>query len=403
MAFNGSGTFNRLYDWTDDRDAGTKILATRMDAEMDGFATGLSTCITKDGQTTITADIPFSSNKITGLAAGSAAGHSVRFEQVMKNMKGSDVASAANLEVGDETFFDVTGTTTITSIDNADATQQVGSTIILQFDGILTLTHHATDLILPGGANITTAAGDVAMFTKYAAGDWVCISYQRADGSPVANSFNVVDDTTPQLGGDLDINGNGIAFTGATVTDVTGADTTLVSGTAGTASDLAIWNGDGDLVDGPTPPTGTIVGTTDTQTLTNKTLGATTLSGAITGADQTVSAINLKDYGEVTNAIGSIGGGTQDIDLTAGNVVTGTVDTSTTTFTFSNPTASDEGCGFTLVLTNGGSQTVNWPASVDWAGGTAPTLTTSGVDVLEFFTVDGGTTWYGFAAGLDMQ
>ena len=49
-----------------------------------------------------------------------------------------------------------------------------------------------------------------------------------------------------------------------------GSDAKLITGTAGTASDLAIWNGDGDLVDGPTPPSGTIVGTTDTQTLTNK-------------------------------------------------------------------------------------------------------------------------------------
>lgn len=113
--------------------------------------------------------------------------------------------------------------------------------------------------------------------------------------------------------------------------------------------------------------------------------------------------ILLKDYGEEVNAIGSIGGGTQDIDLTLGNVVTGTVDTSTTTFTFSNPTAAGDACSFTLILTNGGSQTVNWPASVDWAGATAPTLTAAGVDVLTFTTLDGGTTWLGFAAGLDMS
>ena len=95
-------------------------------------------------------------------------------------------------------------------------------------------------------------------------------------------------------------------------------------------------------------------------------LPALTLAGALTGADQIVTAVNLKDYSEVTNAIGGTGGGTQDIDLTLGNSVSATVDTSTNTFTFSNPTASDEGCGFTLVLTNGGSRTVNWPGTVDW-------------------------------------
>lgn len=122
-------------------------------------------------------------------------------------------------------------------------------------------------------------------------------------------------------------------------------------------------------------------------------------SGVLNGGDNTITRTNLLDYGEVTNAIGSIGGGTQDIDLTLGNSVTATVDTSTTTFTFSNPTASDELCGFVLGLTNGGSQTVNWPASVDWAGGTAPTLTSSGVDWLVFWTVDGGTIWNGALTG----
>jgi hypothetical protein len=106
---------------------------------------------------------------------------------------------------------------------------------------------------------------------------------------------------------------------------------------------------------------------------------------------------------EKVNIIGAIGGGTQDIDLDLGAAVTCTVDTSTTTFTFSNPSATGLATSFTMIITNGGSQTVNWPASVDWAGGTAPTLTTSGRDVLTFLTVDGGTIWYGFNGGLDFS
>ena len=125
-------------------------------------------------------------------------------------------------------------------------------------------------------------------------------------------------------------------------------------------------------------------------------------SGNLAMADKEVQRPVLVDYGEKVNAIGSIGGGTQDIDLTLGNVVTGTVDTSTTTFTFSNPSASGTACSFTLILTNGGSQTVNWPASVDWPDATAPTLTTSGVDVIAFLTTNAGTTWYGFPGGIGM-
>ena len=132
-------------------------------------------------------------------------------------------------------------------------------------------------------------------------------------------------------------------------------------------------------------------------------IGANTFTGTQNLADNLLTRPVIKDYGETVNAIGSTGGGTQDIDLTLGNVVSATVDTSANTFTFSNPSATGTACSFTLILTNGGSQTVNWPASVHWAGGTAPTLTAAGVDVLTFTTIDGGTTWYGFAAGLEMS
>ena len=137
-------------------------------------------------------------------------------------------------------------------------------------------------------------------------------------------------------------------------------------------------------------------------TLTSMTLAGATLSGAVDGGAQAISNPVVKDYGETVNIIGATGGGTQDIDITAGNVVTATVDTSANTFTFSNPSVSGVSCSFTLILTNGGSQTVNWPATVDWAAATAPTLTAAGVDVLTFMTVDAGTIWYGFAGGLAM-
>lgn len=81
MPFDGGGTFARIYNWIVDRDAGVKIRADRMDAEMDGFATGLSGCITKDGQTTVTANIPMNTKKFTGLAPGTANGDSVSYSQ----------------------------------------------------------------------------------------------------------------------------------------------------------------------------------------------------------------------------------------------------------------------------------------------------------------------------------
>ncbi|MFA6040612.1 MAG: hypothetical protein WC733_03835 [Methylophilus sp.] len=101
----------------------------------------------------------------------------------MKWVKGADVASATALPlITDGNYFDVTGTTTITSFNSVG----VGTWVALQFDGALTLTHNATDLILPGAANITTAAGDEAIFIEYASGDYRCISYTKASGLPIA-------------------------------------------------------------------------------------------------------------------------------------------------------------------------------------------------------------------------
>ncbi len=74
MPFNGSGTFTRVHDWTTDLGNNVKITASRMDAEDDGIATALTNCITKDGQQTTTAAIPFAQGvKIGTGSVGSPA------------------------------------------------------------------------------------------------------------------------------------------------------------------------------------------------------------------------------------------------------------------------------------------------------------------------------------------
>ena len=206
--------------------------------------------------------------------------------------------------------------------------------------------------------------------------------------------------------GNLDVTGD---ITGATLNadgDTSASDAAAIGYTAaegliltgqGSTNDVTIKNdADTAVISIPTGATGvTLAGTLATG-------GITTLGGAIAGADNQVGRVNLKDYGEVTSALGSAGG-SRTIDLEDGNSFSATVASSTVTWTFSNPTASDELCGFTLTQVNGGSQTVNWPGSVDWAGGTAPTLTSSGTDVLVFYTIDGGTIWHGMMASADSK
>lgn len=85
MAFNGTGTFLRIYNWATDKINSIPITASRVDAEMDGMATGLSNCITKDGQTTISANIPLNSFKLTGLGVGTARTDAITVGQVQDN------------------------------------------------------------------------------------------------------------------------------------------------------------------------------------------------------------------------------------------------------------------------------------------------------------------------------
>ena len=92
-------------------------------------------------------------------------------------------------------------------------------------------------------------------------------------------------------------------------------------------------------------------------------------------------------------ALNAVAVSASDVDLTAGTYFTKTA-AGNLTWTFSNTPASRV-VGFVLQLTNGGAYTMTWPASVDWPSGTAPTLTSSGVDILVFITNDGGTTWRG--------
>lgn len=95
--------------------------------------------------------------------------------------QGSDIASAGTISVGEGGYFFVTGTTTITDVDFA--TDKAGRKVWLKFNGILTLTHHATTLILPTGANIVTAAGDIACFISEGSDNVRCVSYTRASGA----------------------------------------------------------------------------------------------------------------------------------------------------------------------------------------------------------------------------
>lgn len=121
---------------------------------------------------------------------------------------------------------------------------------------------------------------------------------------------------------------------------------------------------------------GSVVGTSDTQTLTSKT---------ITGLRETKIALAALD-----------------VDISLGNYFSKTI-SAISTLTVSNVPTTGTVASFIIDLTNGGAYAVTWWAGMKWAAGTAPALTSAGRDVLGFFTHDGGTTWSGLVLAKDIK
>jgi len=96
----------------------------------------------------------------------------------------SDVASAATCDIGASNTprVRITGTTTITSLGS-----QANRLRHVQFADALSITHNAVSLILPGSDNILTEAGDTAIFSSDASGNWTCLSYTRRRQRPRGN------------------------------------------------------------------------------------------------------------------------------------------------------------------------------------------------------------------------
>lgn len=146
--------------------------------------------VTIGGDIAVTGTLAYNGDGTLGNAAGDT--HTVNGKAVLASgpvneFKGADIASATTTDIGAATgnFVDVTGTTTITGL----GTVQAGTRRTVRFTGILTLTHNATSLILPSGASITTAAGDVAEFISLGSGNWVCTGYSRATGKALVTNY----------------------------------------------------------------------------------------------------------------------------------------------------------------------------------------------------------------------
>ena len=289
------------------------------------------------------------------------------------------------------------GVETATYISQLSATNPLGTDPISQGDDQIRLVKSVlqSQFTSLGAAAVTTTAAELNLIDGYT-GTTAELNYNDITTLGTSENSKTL---TQSAGGVVTVGGAG----GDQVLDIASHDLVdgglKLAGTLVTSSAAEI-----NKLDGLSAST-TELDYTDVASLgTVEVSKAVTASaaGLVNHADYQVQRPYFLDIAETVNVIGDTGGGTDDIDVTSGNVVSATVSAATQTFTFSNPSASGRSCTFLLILTNGGSQTVNWPGSVDWAGGSAPSLTSSGIDVLCFTTVDAGTIWYGFLAGAAM-
>lgn len=225
------------------------------------------------------------------------------------------------------------------------------------------------DLASPALTGTATAVNLSVSGTLTASGTWALTGSWFIDGTQVtvtAAELNVLDGITATTA-ELNIL-DGVTATAAELNILDGVTSTtaelnILDGVTASASDINKLSG----------VSGDVVGTTATQTLTNKTLENPTLTGA-----------PVED-------VYAISGTTPALD--PGN---GTIQTWTLTGNSAPTDSLANGESVLLMITNSSSYSMTWP-TMTWVGGAEPTLESTGVNCVELWKVGG--TLYGAFVG----
>jgi hypothetical protein len=127
-------------------------------------------------------------------------------------------------------------------------------------------------------------------------------------------------------------------------------------------------------------------------------LAGGTMTGPIDFNGQKAQKVIIEDYAE-TLSTGTWDSATQTLDLSTANNHYRDITAAVTSLSFTNPRAGAH--SFTLILAQGATlRAVTWPVSIAWAGGFAPSMAINKTYWITFVTLNGGTTWTGFLAGV---
>ncbi len=222
MPRNGSGGYLPPQNSWNPAINGQQALPNDWQAILDDIAATLQASLAADGQTPVNGVMNFQNNRISNVGAPTGSGDALRWEQLTK---GPDIPSASTIAIPVEgMLFDVTGTTTITSIQD----RFPGRTAYLRFADAVQIVNSA-NLKVPTGSDRTTSAGDVICVVNTEPGVWEIVSgllgsaaYVDAIGTAPLYGRDSVVGTVSQSGGvptgaawQVISNANGIALRNA--------------------------------------------------------------------------------------------------------------------------------------------------------------------------------------------
>jgi len=373
-AMTGAITTNSTFDGVD--------IATR-DGVLSSTTTTANAALPKAGGT-MSGAIAMGTSKITGAGDPTAAQDVATKAYVDANAGGGGETLQQTLAIGNTV-------TTDTKIQFRDTGLYINSSADGQLDIVADteIQIAATTVDLNG---VLDVSGNIVV-----AG--------TVDGVDIATRDGVLSSTTTTAGAALPKAGG--AMTGAITTNSTfdGVDIATRDGVLTTTTNTA---------NAALPKSGGAMTGAITTNSTFDGVDIATRDGVLTTTTNTANAALPKAGGTMTGVAVFAAGITEDAVTLTGTSTTIDISAATnfvhdltgaTTYTFSNPASTGNASSFTLkIIQDSTARAITWPSSVDWAAGTAPTLTgtNNGVDVFVFYTIDGGTTYYGFTAGQAM-
>ncbi len=276
----------------------------------------------------------------------------INADNTVSALTDSDFRTAIGAGTGGGSVTSVSGTGTVNGITLTGTVTSSGS---LTLGGTLT------------GVDLSTQVTGDLPFANLAQGS--ALSVLGVTGNATADVASIAAASDHQV---LRRSGTSLAFGAVNLASTNAVTGTLPAGNGGTGitslgTGIATWLG--------TPSSANLAAAVTDETGSGLLVFGTT--PVITGLREKSAAVAASD-----------------IDLSLGNYFTKTI-SGTTTFTVSNVATSGDVAAFILLLTNGGSATVNFFSGVTWNNATPPTLTAAGLDILGFFTINGGTTWRG--------